>query len=148
MRSKYGRTKLDIIWLYSPKETTLGSAYYPFENELFFSDYCSCGDKAIDIACVAGKVQVTYFVTDPSSVNGLCIRQKFRTEDEDDTYDFTLMTPSDFTCGCDDSISDFETCRPEYQIGDIVLVAIHLLVKTSSRRHRSLISTSTTRRYY
>ncbi|KAF4865613.1 DNA (cytosine-5)-methyltransferase 1B [Colletotrichum siamense] len=34
----------DVIWLYRPVDTLCGSVKYPWNNELFLSDHCSCGD--------------------------------------------------------------------------------------------------------
>ncbi|EQB47784.1 hypothetical protein CGLO_13038 [Colletotrichum gloeosporioides Cg-14] len=34
----------DVIWLYRPVDTLCGSMKYPWNNELFLSDHCSCGD--------------------------------------------------------------------------------------------------------
>lgn len=118
------RTVLDVLWLYEPHDTTLGKAYYPFNNELFLSDNCSCGTEAIDAECVVGKANVTWFTKDPSSVSPgtLFVRQKFRTIHDQDTYDFVSLQKSDFTCSCSNHGSIFEDCRRNFQIGDCVLV--------------------------
>jgi len=113
--------KLDIIWLYESFDTTLGSAYYPFSNELFFSDNCACGRDAIDIACVEATVEVSFFVQDPFTIDGLFVRQKFRTVYEDDTHDFVSLKRSDFRCQCNDRHTNFEICRREYATGETVL---------------------------
>ncbi|KAF4904557.1 DNA (cytosine-5)-methyltransferase 1B [Colletotrichum fructicola] len=34
----------DVIWLYRPVDTLCGPMKYPWNNELFLSDHCSCGD--------------------------------------------------------------------------------------------------------
>ena len=73
-----GKTLLDVIWLYEPKDTTLDIAYYPFQNELFFSDNCNCiidrrKDEPLDISEVAGIADVSFFIDDPSSIDGLFV---------------------------------------------------------------------------
>jgi DNA (cytosine-5)-methyltransferase 1 len=113
---------LDVLWLYEPSDTTLGAAPYPFANELFLSDNCSCGKDAIDRACITGKVQVAWFTKDPGAARGFFVRQKFRTVHEDDTYDFVTLKESDFSCGCGKHTSLFEECVQKYELNDVVLV--------------------------
>lgn len=118
---------LDVIWLYEPADTTLGQAYYPFLNELFFSDNCDCGNHAIPANCVVGKVDVTWFAKDPSSVRGLFVRQTYHTtHGEDDGYTFTSLRHADFQCRCTKQAhDDFEDCRRNYHVGHTVLVRVH-----------------------
>ncbi|KAK3709022.1 hypothetical protein LTR37_011186 [Vermiconidia calcicola] len=113
---------LDVIWLYEPVHTTLGKASYPFPNELFMSDHCDHGRDAVDIHCVTGKVDVSWFASDPSLESGLFVRQKYRTFAEEDHYDFVSLHESDFICRCSKHLPVFEECRKKYQIGDTVLV--------------------------
>ena len=115
-------TKLDVIWLYEPHDTTFGKAFYPFTNELFMSDNCGCGKDAVDLGAVIGKANVTWHAKDPSQQTGLFVRQKFRTIREEDTYDFVTLQESDFHCKCRVRKTAFEECRRQYQIGDTVLV--------------------------
>lgn len=117
------KTTLDVLWLYEPHDTTLGAALYPFENELFLSDNCACGRDAINARDVTGKVaHVSWFATDPTSENGLFVRQKFRTAHDEGTDDFVSLQASDFQCRCGSKLTDFEDCRMKYDIGDTVLV--------------------------
>ena len=37
---------LDLLWLYEASDTILRDGYYPFANELFLSDMCTCGKDA------------------------------------------------------------------------------------------------------
>lgn len=119
-KDKKGRTKLDILWLYEPADTTLGDAYYPFQNELFLSDNCSCGDDAIPLEAVIAKTNVSWFVNDPHAADGYFVRQKFQTVEAEDSYGFTTLSSKDF--GCHDShLSEFELCRGYYKAGQSVL---------------------------
>ncbi|KAK5119424.1 hypothetical protein LTR85_007524 [Meristemomyces frigidus] len=113
---------LDVLWLYVPGDTTLGLAYYPFQNELFLSDNCACGKEAINVDSVTGKLDVTWFATDPNAVAGFFVRQKFRTIHDEDTYDFMSLKESDFSCRCDRYVSMFTECQSKYNINDTVLV--------------------------
>jgi DNA (cytosine-5)-methyltransferase 1 len=115
------RTTLDVLWLYEVADTTLGNAYYPFENELFMSDNCSCGEHGIPIDAVVAKVDVAWFVHDPHAVNGYFIRRKFQTIEADDSYGFVTLTSKDFSCR-DSHLSEFESCQGYYKVGQAVLV--------------------------
>lgn len=115
-------TRLDVLWLYEPADTTLGKAYYPFENELFLSDNCNCGTSALDLECVLEKVQVVFFAQDPYVEKGFFVRRKFRTVHEQDTYDFVDLRKSDFHCHCDRQTPIFQECCEKYSVNDTVLV--------------------------
>ncbi|KAL2752124.1 hypothetical protein ACRALDRAFT_2044953 [Sodiomyces alcalophilus JCM 7366] len=41
--NKSGRS-LDVTWMYRPVDTLCGQMRYPWNNELFLSDHCSCDD--------------------------------------------------------------------------------------------------------
>jgi DNA (cytosine-5)-methyltransferase 1 len=118
---KKGHTTLDVLWLYEPSDTTLGDAYYPFHNELFLSDNCSCGEHGIPLEAVIAKMDVAWFITDPHAVKGYFIRQKFQTIEAEDSYGFVTLTSDDFSCH-DSHLSDFELCRGNYKAGQSVLV--------------------------
>ena len=118
------RTVLDVLWMYEPKDTTIGTALYPYKNELFMSDNCDCGKYAIDLSCVTGKVGVSWFTKDPKAVDGFFVRQTFRTSEEEDHHDFVTLKHDDFRCRCADPTTEFETCRLQYFIGDTVLVRL------------------------
>ncbi|KAF2722301.1 S-adenosyl-L-methionine-dependent methyltransferase [Polychaeton citri CBS 116435] len=116
--------RLDLIWLYHPQDTTIGEASYPFRNEMFLSDNCNCGDEAYLVSQVIGKARVEWFASDPYTAddNGLFVRQKFRTIQEEDTYDFVNLQLSDFRCRCHEYLPALEDCRKKFKIGETVLV--------------------------
>ncbi|EME42042.1 hypothetical protein DOTSEDRAFT_72966 [Dothistroma septosporum NZE10] len=122
VRAHGDRTLLDVLWLYEPKDTTMGKAYYPFKNELFMSDNCSCGREALDLECAIEKLDVSWFAKDPYAETGLFVRQKFRTVHQEDTYDFVALQEPDFACKCQEHVPIFEECRAKHAIGDTVLV--------------------------
>ncbi|KAF5022582.1 hypothetical protein F66182_5368 [Fusarium sp. NRRL 66182] len=43
---KRGHRFFDVIWYYRPVDTLCGLMKYPWNNELFLSDHCSCGETA------------------------------------------------------------------------------------------------------
>jgi DNA (cytosine-5)-methyltransferase 1 len=114
-----GQTELDVLWLYEPSDTTLGNAFYPFENEPFFSDNCSCG-RPIPLESVISKTEVSWFVHDPHAVNGHFVRFKFQTIEDEDSYGFVTLKSTDFSCH-DTHLSNLEACQSYYKVGQAVL---------------------------
>ncbi|KAK1979214.1 hypothetical protein LZ30DRAFT_772304 [Colletotrichum cereale] len=45
-RRNGGKKSFDVIWIYRPVDTICGNMKYPWENELFISDHCSCSNSA------------------------------------------------------------------------------------------------------
>ncbi|KAH7159668.1 hypothetical protein B0J13DRAFT_592268 [Dactylonectria estremocensis] len=43
---KRGRRSFDVIWYYRAVDTLCGVMKYPWNNELFLSDHCSCGESS------------------------------------------------------------------------------------------------------
>lgn len=43
--TKTGRRRFDVIWIYQPEDTPCCSMKYPWENELFLSNHCTCGES-------------------------------------------------------------------------------------------------------
>ncbi|KAK3671748.1 hypothetical protein LTR78_008293 [Recurvomyces mirabilis] len=122
---KSGEAVLDVLWLYRPSDTTLGAASnYPFPNELFLSDNCSCRKEAIPLHSVLAKVKLAWNVIDPSSATTLFVRRKFRTVHEDDHYSFETIDDADYTCLCSKPICAWDDCLAQYRLGDTVLVLL------------------------
>jgi DNA (cytosine-5)-methyltransferase 1 len=120
---KSGFQKLDVLWLYETSDTTLGHGYYPYKNELFLSDNCSCGKDAIDAELVQSIVTVKWFATNPEeSKDCFFVRQKFRTEPTLGAYDFVQLQRSDFDCGCNNTETEMDKVKQEFALGDTVLV--------------------------
>lgn len=120
-------TRIDVIWLYHASDTTIGNAYYPFHNELFFSDNCGCDTKddqeSWNIDEVIGKVNVSWFACNPYQANekGLFVRQKFRTVPEMDHFDFVTLQENDFRCHHQSDYIRKEEGET-FDIGDVVIV--------------------------
>ncbi|TIA30225.1 S-adenosyl-L-methionine-dependent methyltransferase [Aureobasidium pullulans] len=119
---KTGLQKLDVIWLYDTSDTTLGHGYYPYKNELFMSDNCSCGQDSVDAALVQSIVPVQWYATDPEESKGFFVRQKFRTEPTLGAYDFVQLHESDFDCECRNTETEMEKVRKDFRMGDTVMV--------------------------
>ncbi|KAK6006689.1 hypothetical protein QM012_005697 [Aureobasidium pullulans] len=120
---KSGKKKLDVLWLYEPSDTTMGHGYYPYKNELFLSDNCSCGNDAIDAELVQSIVPVQWSSADPKeSRDSFFVRQKFRTEPTMGAYNFVQLKQSDFSCGCNSMHTEMDKIKQEFALGDTVLV--------------------------
>ncbi|KAK4947169.1 hypothetical protein LTR10_013940 [Elasticomyces elasticus] len=132
-----GNVRLDVLWMYQPRDTTLGAAYYPFANELFLSDNCSCGRDALSPDDIISKVEVEWGGPDPAAEAGLFVRQKFCTVAEEDRYSFETLKDVDYRCGCDQTVvEEWEKCLREYDIHDTVLVLRFRLTSSDSIRLR------------
>ncbi|WYZ34318.1 hypothetical protein EsH8_I_000594 [Colletotrichum jinshuiense] len=44
---KDGKRSFDVTWIYRPIDTLCGTMKYPWNNELFLSDHCSCKDSDV-----------------------------------------------------------------------------------------------------
>jgi DNA (cytosine-5)-methyltransferase 1 len=120
---KSGAHKLDVLWLYEPADTTLGHGYYPYKNELFLSDNCSCGKDSIDADLVQSIVTVKWFVSNPEEFkNCFFVRQKFRTEPTLGAYDFVQLKQSDFSCGCNNAETEMDIVKQDFAPNDTVLI--------------------------
>ncbi|TKA83281.1 hypothetical protein B0A55_00790 [Friedmanniomyces simplex] len=126
-----GNVRLEVLWLYEPKDTTLGAAYYPFSNELFLSDNCGCGSEAISLDQVLCKVAVEWGSTDPAAVPGFFVRQKFCTVAEEDRYSFETLKDLDFMCICKAPADEWSECLRAYKVHETVLVLRLRLTATS-----------------
>lgn len=120
---KSGNDKLEVIWLYEPSDTTIGDAFYPFKNELFFSEHCDCGKKAIPLDAVIAKLDVSWFVSDPEAAPGYFVRYKYHRSEDDDNYSFTTLRSEDFNCS-NNHLTSFEEILNKYKTGETVLVHI------------------------
>lgn len=122
-RTHYGRQRLDVLWLYQPADTTLSQGYYPWQNELFMSDNCSCGDAALNSEDIVAIIPVRWYVNNPEEdTNSFFVRQKFWTEHALGAYDFVQLHESDFRCSCETFHSDTTRFLQNFKIGDTVLV--------------------------
>ncbi|THY15855.1 S-adenosyl-L-methionine-dependent methyltransferase [Aureobasidium pullulans] len=126
---KTGAQKLDVIWLYEPSDTTMSHGYYPYKNELFMSDNCSCGQDSVEGNLVQSIVPVQWYATDPEESKGFFVRQKFRTEPTLGAYDFVQLHELDFDCECRNTETEMEKVRKDFRMGETVLVVYHLTGK-------------------
>ena len=114
-----GQMILDVLWLYSPSDTTCATGRYPFQDELFFSDNCNCEEAPLQSTDVICKVSVAFFSHSQETAAEYFVRQRYTHEET-----FVTLKRSDFSCvhRSTSSKSSIEELLEDYQVGDTVLV--------------------------
>ncbi|KAK5995535.1 DNA (cytosine-5)-methyltransferase 1A-like protein [Cladobotryum mycophilum] len=78
---KDGRRLFDVIWYYRPIDTLCGLMKYPWNNELFLSNHCSCSERAkIDESEILGVHDVDFGGTSATNAELFC-RQTYLHEE-------------------------------------------------------------------
>lgn len=109
-----GRRVFDVIWYYRPVDTLCGLMKYPWNNELFLSDHCSCPEShKIGEGEVLGVHHVEFGGTSATSADFFC-RQTYVHEERKWV---TLNTQHKW---CEHTGQQSRT--PQYRAGDTLLV--------------------------
>lgn len=74
--SEDGHRSFDVIWMYQSRDTPCALMKYPWPNELFLSDTCTCETDRIDEEDVLANHRVAWY-GEPSSANELFVRQTY-----------------------------------------------------------------------
>ncbi|KAJ4862027.1 hypothetical protein T069G_02981 [Trichoderma breve] len=78
--NKKGVRTFDVIWYYQPVDTLCGLMKYPWKNELFLSDHCSCAEASkIEESEVLGVHDVDFWGTSTTAAELFC-RQTYLQE--------------------------------------------------------------------
>ena len=72
-----GKRSFAGLWLYHPSETHCAKMKYPFPNELFLSDNCSCSEGPIPEDRVLDIVTVSWHGQPSAAHQGLFVRQTY-----------------------------------------------------------------------
>lgn len=110
-----GRRTFDIAWLYRPSETPCCVMKYPWPNELFLSDHCTCEEGAsarIHEQEVIDIHPINWFGNPNDSGGRLFIRQLYMVEERR----WVTLQPTHLQCA-------HEHKKLGYRIGDTLLVA-------------------------
>ncbi|OTA52921.1 S-adenosyl-L-methionine-dependent methyltransferase [Hypoxylon sp. EC38] len=113
-RSSSGKRSFDVIWLYQPVDTPCGIMKYPYKNELFLSNNCTCHHGTARVE--ADEVLSTHIVEwfgDPSTSAEFFVRQTYLSDD----CRWTTLRKQHLTCA-EDKFHEV----PSYKAGDAVLV--------------------------
>lgn len=106
--------QFDVTWLYDPEDTPCCSMRYPWKNELFLSDHCTCEERQRRIPehAVVGVHSVEWFGT-PQTTAEFFIRQTYQVEQRR----WVTLQQAHICCHHE------EQHRPEYLVGETVLVS-------------------------
>jgi DNA (cytosine-5)-methyltransferase 1 len=108
-----GAQKLSVLYLYRSRETNIFNAKYSYDNELFFSDNCNCGDGELLSTDIKGKYSIDWLPKKIDTTKGFFIRQTYSTEDSA----FITFKDEHKICTCKKIVPDpFEA----YNCGDTV----------------------------
>ncbi|KAI1080410.1 S-adenosyl-L-methionine-dependent methyltransferase [Whalleya microplaca] len=111
-QSSRGKRSFDVIWMYQSSHTPCGVMKYPWKNELFLSNNCTCHHNTAKIQ--ADQILATHSVEwfgGPCTSAEFFVRQTYLTDD----CRWITLKKEHLTC-------KDEQAQPSYEIGDTVLV--------------------------
>ncbi|KAI0845012.1 S-adenosyl-L-methionine-dependent methyltransferase [Daldinia vernicosa] len=113
-KSPKGRRSFDVIWLYQPIDTPCGIMKYPWNNELFLSNNCTChhGTARVQADQILSTHDVEWF-GNPSTTAEFFVRQTYLSDD----CRWTTLKREHLTCE-----EDRFHKKTSYNVGDAVLV--------------------------
>ncbi|KAK2591538.1 hypothetical protein QQS21_010758 [Conoideocrella luteorostrata] len=118
--SEQGR-KFEVLWYYRPVDTLCGLMKYPWDNELFLSDHCSCSEKhKIQDDEVLGIHEVEFGGNSTTSSEFFC-RQVYLNQER------KWVALQDHNTCCSHNTTLFLTRlteENEYQVGDTLLLQV------------------------
>ncbi|KAI9901295.1 hypothetical protein N3K66_003112 [Trichothecium roseum] len=117
-----GRRSFDVIWYYRPVDTLCGQMKYPWQNELFLSNHCSCHEKSkIRESEVLGVHDIEFHGSSTTKAEFFC-RSTYLSEDR------KWVTLEDAHLRCEHVADTTErlllTSESEFEIGDTVLIRL------------------------
>lgn len=80
--SPKGRRSFDVIWMYQSRDTPCALMKYPWSNELFLSDSCSCETRCVDEREVIATHRVAWFGNPSTTESDLFVRQTYLIEEK------------------------------------------------------------------
>jgi DNA (cytosine-5)-methyltransferase 1 len=83
--SKDGKRSFIGLWLYKPSDTCCAKMKYPYPNELFLSDNCTCSRGRIEEDEVLGIATVEWHGSPSTSQQGFFVRQTYLGNDKFET---------------------------------------------------------------
>jgi len=117
-----GLRLFDVLWLYQPVDTPCSVMKYPWENELFLSDNCTCHHRTTKVRedQILAVHEVEFFGT-PSTSAEYFVRQTYVASD----CRWASLREEHFDCG-DEGVFSQEN-EIQYRVGDTVLVQTETL---------------------
>lgn len=114
--SRDGDRSFDAIWLYEPSHTSCAKMKYPFSDELFLSDNCTCSGYRIEEERVLDVVEVTWHGSPSSSSRHFFVRQTYLENER-----FVTLKDEHKTCQHLRSAMGDSNPKLQYTIGQTVL---------------------------
>ncbi|KAI0872307.1 S-adenosyl-L-methionine-dependent methyltransferase [Hypoxylon argillaceum] len=113
-----GKRSFDVLWLYQPIDTPCSVMKYPWANELFLSDNCTCHSAMAKVQGheVLATHEVEWFGS-PSTSAEFFVRQTFVASDNR----WTSLRKEHLICGDETTFSQ-ELHSHQFRVGDAVLV--------------------------
>lgn len=120
-----GKRLFEVIWYYRPVDTLCGLMKYPWSNELFLSDHCSCGEAFKIREDEVMEVHDVDFGGTPDTLKEFFCRQVYMSEERI----WVTLTQSHLTCP--HAVNMFASLdhAPEYACGETLLVHVDLSSK-------------------
>ncbi|KAI0533089.1 S-adenosyl-L-methionine-dependent methyltransferase [Xylaria digitata] len=114
-----GKRSFDVLWLYQPIDTPCSVMKYPWANELFLSDNCTCHPATAKIQEheVLSIHEVEWFGS-PSTSTEFFVRQTYVASD----CRWTSLREEHLVCGNESAFSQELDPFNQYRVGDTVLV--------------------------
>ncbi|KAI1821618.1 S-adenosyl-L-methionine-dependent methyltransferase [Xylaria intraflava] len=117
--SPRGKRSFDVLWLYQPIDTPCSVMKYPWANELFLSDNCTCHPRINKVKEheVLSTHEVEWFGNNSTTAE-FFVRQTYLASE----CRWTSLRKSHLVCG-EETADSTEPHKPsQYSIGDAVLV--------------------------
>ncbi len=117
----YGKRSFDVLWLYQPIDTPCSVMKYPWTNELFLSDNCTCHAHDPTAKVQGHEVLSTHEVDwfgSPSTSAEFFVRQTYVASD----CRWASLRKEHFICGDETVFSQGPDPSNQYRVGDTVLV--------------------------
>ncbi|KAI0968484.1 S-adenosyl-L-methionine-dependent methyltransferase [Xylaria arbuscula] len=115
----YGKRSFDVLWLYQPIDTSCSVMKYPWANELFLSDNCTCHPHITKVQGheVLSTHEVEWF-GGPSTSAEFFVRQTYVASDNR----WISLRKEHLICGTESVYSQEPNPSSQYRVGDTVLV--------------------------
>ncbi|KAI1757651.1 S-adenosyl-L-methionine-dependent methyltransferase [Xylaria castorea] len=118
-KGSHGKRSFDVLWLYQSIDTPCSVMKYPWANELFLSDNCTCHPNIGKVRGheILSTHEVEWFGS-PSTTAEFFVRQTYVASD----CRWTSLRKEHLVCGDENEFSQEPDPSNRYRVGDTVLV--------------------------
>ncbi|KAI1274827.1 S-adenosyl-L-methionine-dependent methyltransferase [Xylaria sp. FL0933] len=116
--SRHGKRSFDVLWLYQPIDTPCSVMKYPWRNELFLSNNCTCHSRMAKVQGheVLSTHEVEWF-GGPGTSAEFFVRQTYIASE----CRWASLRKEHFNCGDEDAFSPEPSRLNQYRVGDTIL---------------------------